>query len=260
VPTYKLVVMYDGSRFAGWQIQPGLPTVQGEIAGLLKRICDEPGLRVAGAARTDAGTHALGQVATFTSSRTWETARLHRALNRLLPSDIAVASAEEVDGSFHARRSAAGRVYLYRIACTPVLSPFLARWVHHYRRPLDVESMRRGASQLLGEHDFSSFRAAGDTSATPVKTIRRIEIADREGVVELTVEGTSFLQHMVRAIAGTLLEIGRGHWKASRMETILKARDRGKAGPTLPARGLCLVEVLYPETGGRRSLPGAENR
>lgn len=254
MPTYKLVVQYDGTRYAGWQIQPERPTVQGELLSRLRRICNQAELRVAGAARTDAGTHALGQVASFATGRDWPPQKLAYVLNRLLPLDISVLSAAPVAADFHARRSATGRVYRYQIACDPVLSPFLAPWVHHTRSPLNLEAMRRGARCFLGEHDFSSFRAAGDVSASPVKTMRSIEIERRSEMITITVEGSSFLQHMVRTMAGTLLEIGRGRWHPSRAEAILEARDRSFAGPTLPAKGLFLVEVLYGESP-RGSLP-----
>ena len=257
VPGYKLIVQYDGTRYAGWQVQPGLPTIQGELMSRLRRICDEPELRVAGAARTDAGTHSLGQVATFTTSRDWRPEPLLRALNRLLPADIAISRAETVPAGFHARRSATGRVYRYQIWCSETFSPFVARYAYHYRSHLDLEAMREGAEHLTGEHDFSSFRASADLSATPVKTMRRIEIEERDRMVIVTVEGSSFLQHMVRTMAGTLLEIARGRWQASRAATILQARDRGAAGPTLPARGLFLLEVLYgPEPSSSLPTPG----
>jgi tRNA pseudouridine38-40 synthase len=258
--TYKLVVQYDGTRYAGWQVQPGLPTIQGELTARLRRICNEPGLRVAGAARTDAGTHALGQVATFTTSRDWREGKLRHILNKLLPRDITVAESGEVPPEFHARRSASGRIYRYHIVTGDLLSPFLAPYAYHYRTPLDVEAMANGARALLGEHDFSSFRAAGNPSATPVKTIRRCEVIREGERVSCTVEGNSFLQHMVRIMAGTLLEVGRGRWDASRVKRILQARDRAAAGPTLPAHGLFLVRVLYEGPERRDALPEGENQ
>ena len=219
-----------------------------------------PGLRVAGAARTDAGTHALGQVATFSTSRDWREGKLQHVLNRLLPRDIAVTESEEVPPEFHARRSASGRIYRYDIVNGDILSPFLAPYAYHYRTLLDVEAMANGARAFLGEHDFSSFRATGDTSATPVKMIRRCVVIREEERVSCTVEGNSFLQHMVRSMAGTLLEVGRGRWDASRVERILQARDRAVAGPTLPAHGLFLVMVLYGGPQRRDVLPEGESR
>jgi len=250
LPSYKLVLEYDGTRYAGWQIQPDLPTIQGALLERLRRLFDDADLLVAGAARTDAGTHALGQVATFFSEKAWEPDRLRRSLNRLLPDDICVAGASLVPDGFHARRSAVGRIYRYQIVTGDHLSPFLAPFAHHYRARLDEAAMREGASHLLGEHDFSSFRAAGDTSATPVKTIRRSEIERRGDLIAYTVEGSSFLQHMVRTIAGTLLEVGRGHRRPGWVAEVVAAGRRDAAGPTLPAKGLFLERVLYPEAEG----------
>ncbi len=258
MPTYKLLIQYDGGRYAGWQIQPGLPTIQGELLDRLRRICDDPGLSLAGAARTDSGTHALGQVGTFRSEREWEPRRLRYAINGLLPPDIAVASAEVAPEGFHARRSATGRTYQYRISCSAILSPFVARYAHHHRGPLDLAAMREGALVLTGEHDFSSFKASADVSATPVKTISRCEVVLDAEIVSITVEGSSFLQHMVRTIAGTLLEVGRGRWHPRKVGEILLARQRAAAGPTLPARGLFLMSVTYVSPS-RGSLPAGEN-
>ena len=163
-----------------------------------------------------------------------------------------------VGETFHARRSAVGRIYRYQIACGEVLSPFTAPYVHHYRGDLDLDRLRAAASHFLGEHDFSSFRAAGDVSASRVKTIRSCSVVHEGDLIRFTVEGSSFLQHMVRTMAGTLLEVGRGRWEPGRVAEAIARRERSAAGPTLPARGLFLVEVLYPGEG-RGALPGGEN-
>jgi len=246
VPGYKLTIQYVGTRYAGWQVQAGPPTVQGEILSRLRRLFDEPDLLIAGAARTDAGVHARGQVASFASEKEWAPARLRRALNGLLPDDISVVAAEIAPPGFHARRSATGRIYRYQIATGEILSPFLAPFADHYRSGLDVEAMQRAAACLLGEHDFSAFRAAGDVSATPVKTLRRSDVTREGEIVAYTVEGTSFLQHMVRTIAGSLLDVGRGHRHPEWLAEVLRSRNRALAGPTSPARGLFLDRVLYP--------------
>jgi tRNA pseudouridine38-40 synthase len=246
MPTYKLTLEYVGTAYAGWQVQPSKRTVQGELLALMRRIFDEPGLLLAGAARTDAGVHARGQVASFTSTGEWEPRRLRRALNGNLPGDIAVVEVEIAGDAFHARRSAVGRIYRYQIATGEVLSPFLAPFAHHYRSDLDVAAMSRGASHLLGEHDFSAFRAAGDVSSTPVKTIRRSDLEQEGSLIVYTVEGTSFLQHMVRTIAGSLLDVGRGHRPPEWIAEALRSRDRARSGATLPAKGLSLQKVLYP--------------
>ena len=253
MPTYRLVLEYIGTRYAGWQVQPTAKTVQGELLSRLRRLFDEPGLLVAGAARTDAGVHARGQVASFVSAREWEPRRLRRALNGNLPEDIAVRSVEIVPDGFHARRSAIGRVYRYQILTGEVLTPFLAPFVHHFRPPLDSAAMQRAALHLQGEHDFSAFRAAADVSATTVKTLERSEVTTEGSLIAYTVQGTSFLQHMVRAIAGSLVDVGRGHRPPEWIAEVLRSRDRRAAGPTAPARGLFLERVLYP--GGSRQAP-----
>jgi tRNA pseudouridine38-40 synthase len=245
MPTYRLDLEYIGTRYAGWQIQPGLPTVQGEVQDRLRRILADPDLRLAGAARTDAGVHARGQVASFSTVRERDPVRLRSALNRLLPPDIGVLDAAAALEGFHARRSATARVYRYQVAEGEYLSPFLAPFAHHVRSPLDAAAMAEAAARLAGEHDFSSFRAAGDVSSTPVKTLLRSEVARAGGVVVYVVEGTSFLQHMVRTIAGTLVEVGRGRRPPAWIDEVLGARDRARAGPTLPAHGLCLETVRY---------------
>ena len=148
MPTYKLVIQYDGTAYAGWQVQRGLPTVQGELLGRLRMLCDDPGIKLAGAARTDSGTHALGQVGSFSTAREWEPSRLRRALNRLLPDDIAAEEIEQVDDGFHARRSATGRVYRYQIVSREVIPPFLARYAYHFRSALDLGPCERRPSPL----------------------------------------------------------------------------------------------------------------
>lgn len=245
MPTYKLVLEYVGTRYAGWQVQPDLPTVQGELAARLKRLFADENLIVSGAARTDAGVHARGQVASFHAERSWDPEALKRALNRLLPSDIGVLAASLEAEGFHARRSARGRIYRYQMAAGGYLSPFVAPFACHVRSTLDVAAMNEAAALLLGEHDFSSFKAAGDVSATPVKTLRRSEVVVDGALVAYVVEGTSFLQHMVRTIAGTLIEVGRGRRTPSWVGEVLRARSRSAAGPTAPAHGLALERVLY---------------
>lgn len=257
MPTYKLVLEYVGTRFVGWQIQPSEPTVQGDLIGCLRRLFDDPELQVAGAARTDSGTHAHGQVASFTSGKIWDPMRLRHALNRMLPEDIGVVESSLEEERFHARRSATGRIYRYQIATGDALSPFMAPFVHHHRADLDAGAMAEGATCLVGEHDFSSFRASGDVSSTSVKRIWRSDVRREGPLVIYTVAGTSFLQHMVRTIAGTLVEVGCGRRPPTWVGEVLEARDRAAAGPTLPARGLFLDRVLY---GPAPALPVRETR
>ncbi|MGH9869437.1 MAG: tRNA pseudouridine(38-40) synthase TruA [Candidatus Polarisedimenticolia bacterium] len=245
----KLTIEYVGTAYHGWQIQPGVPTVQGTLEDRLAVALRRP-VAARGAARTDAGVHALGQVASIQVDEGTDPGRLGRSLNALLPDDVAVRRIEEVPEGFHARHSARGRVYRYRILQGDAVSPFDRAFACHVRGRLDVDAMDEAARRLLGTRDFSSFRAAGDVSESPVKEMRcaRVERApDRDDLVVYTVEASSFLQHMVRALAGTLIEVGRGRRSPDDMEKVLAARDRSVAGPTAPARGLFLVQVLYPD-------------
>lgn len=248
MPVLRLLIEYVGTAYHGWQIQPGVPTVQGEIEKVLAVLLREP-VRAAGAARTDAGVHALGQVATVRVAGPADPRRLLRSLNALLPDDIAVRGVREAPDDFHARHSASGRVYRYQIVQGETVSPFQRPFAAHSRRHLDVPAMDEAARALIGVKDFSSFRAAGDVSETPVKEIRSSSVeltgAWQETIV-YTVEASSFLQYMVRNIAGTLIEVGRGRLPAGEMAAIVASRDRRRAGPTAPARGLCLMKVLYP--------------
>jgi tRNA pseudouridine38-40 synthase len=245
----KLVIAYEGTSYHGWQIQPGMPTIQGTLEERLATVLREP-VRLSGAARTDAGVHALGQVATLAITGAAEPRRLHRSINALLPEDVAVCRVEEVPAAFHARHSAIGRIYRYQITEGAWVPPFLRSYAAHALRPLDVEAMDEAARLLIGRADFSSFRASGDVSESPVKEIRASRVRREEGCIGLvtyTVEASSFLQHMVRNIVGTLIEVGRGRLHPSAIRGIVDARDRRAAGPTAPARGLFLMKVLYAE-------------
>lgn len=247
MPILKLTVEYVGTSYRGWQTQPGLATVQGILSDRLAVILRHPVVTY-GAARTDAGVHALGQVAHLETPDRVDAGRLRRSLNATLPPDIGVRLVEEMPRDFHARHSALGRIYRYQIVEGEFLSPFLRNFAAHSRAALDTDAMEEAAASLVGEHDFSSFRAAGDVSRTPVKRIARSDVR-REGsdrrLIVYTVEATSFLQHMVRNIAGTLMQVGLGRTRPAAIPEILAARDRREAGPTAPARGLFLVRVLY---------------
>ena len=249
MPNLKLTLEYLGTAYYGWQRQPGLPTIQEELERALSIALREP-VRASGAARTDAGVHARGQVVSAMTSRPVDPGRLARSLNALLPDDIAVRCVEIVPDAFHARHSARGRLYQYKVAVGEHCSPFLMQTAAWSRRALDVEAMDVAARMLEGEHDFSSFRSSGDQSESPVKTIWSSRVTrdpHAEGLLCYSVEGNSFLQHMVRAIAGTLIEVGRGRRPAAEMRRILEARNRAAAGTTAPARGLTLIVVRYPD-------------
>ena len=265
---WKLTLSYDGTRFNGWQVQPGLPTVQGELQAALGRVLD---LRVAetplpqGSGRTDAGVHALGQVASFELEAPIPAENLQRALNRTLPASIRVLECRKVRPEFHARHSAVAKTYEYRIFRGGLCSPFLAPYVHVCTWKLEMDALGEAALDVVGEHDFVSL-AASDPDATvraltedgselapgagksTVRTILSSEWTEEGGeLLIFRVRGNGFLHHMVRNLVGTMLEIGRGQFPAGSMRGILAARSRSAAGPTAPARGLFLHSVEYPE-------------
>ncbi len=248
-------VEYDGTHFHGWQTQqPGVRTVQGELELALARIADHP-VRIHCAGRTDAGVHALEQVIHFDSHAT----RAHRAwvlgTNVNLPSDCCVRWACTPGADFHARFSAIARHYRYRILTRPTRSALerdRALWVHH---DLDLKRMRVAGAALVGEHDFSSFRAAGCQARNPVRQLHYLELVDQDGCIELRLGANGFLQHMVRNIVGVLIAIGRGEAPTDWTRELLAARDRTLGGVTAPAQGLYFVRADYPVTIG---LPQAE--
>lgn len=241
---YRLILEYDGTDYSGWQIQPRERTVQATLEEAVERLLGHPA-RVFAAGRTDAGVHALGQVACFETVRTLETGIILRALNALTPSDLAVRSAELVPNDFDPRRSARLREYVYRIANRRMPSPFWRRYSWHIAPPLAVDRMEAAAAFLVGEHDFTSFRAAGCDAATPVRRVTCSRVTRQNEMVVYTIEGTAFLRHMVRNIVGTLAEVGLGKREAGEVQTLLQLRDRAKAAATAPAHGLCLTRVHY---------------
>jgi tRNA pseudouridine38-40 synthase len=250
-------------------VQPNGRSVQQELEKAIERLCGEP-VRVTGAGRTDAGVHARGQVASLRAPRELPLKAWTAGLNALLPDDVACLRAEAAPEGFDARRWARGKRYTYTILESAVRSPLERGRAWQIRRPLDVDAMRRGRPALLGVHDFSAFRAADCPARTTVREVRRLDI-DRSGPrIELVLEATAFLKHMVRNIVGTLVELGHGRREADSLPALLEGRDRTQAGPTAPAHGLVLDEVFYlpgnadPSTsrgGGRaggRNPPGEE--
>ncbi len=236
----KIHVAYDGSGFHGWQVQPGLPTIQGELESILGDIEGQP-VHVAGSGRTDAGVHALCQVAAFTLVNPIPLANLRRAINRLLPAAVRVLLAEEVHADFHPRYDAKAKTYEYRIVRGEVCSPFEWPYVHHYPYPLDEPRMSEFARALEGEHDFTVFAAADDRDAEGKSKVRRVfssELTSAAGRITYRIRGSGFLKHMVRNIAGTLIEAGKGNLADM-------TRLPGKSGPTAPAKGLFLIGVEY---------------
>ena len=240
----KLTLEYDGTGFVGWQLQPNGRSVQEELEKGIARLCGEP-VRVTGAGRTDAGVHARGQVASLRAPRELPLKAWTAGLNALLPDDVACIRAEIAPDGFDARRWARGKRYSYAILQTAVRSPLERARAWEIRRPLDVEAMRRAAPALIGMHDFSALRASDCPARTTLREVRRLEIRERGPRVELIVEATAFLKHMVRNIVGTLVEVGHGRRDAGSLAALLESRDRTRAGPTAPPHGLTLEEVFY---------------
>lgn len=249
----KLVLAYDGSQFSGWQVQPARPTVQGLLQDAIERITGERVLPQ-GSGRTDAGVHALAQVASFHSSSSIPSENMVKALNSLLPPSIRVFSVEEAPADFHARHGAKAKTYEYRLYRGGICPPFLANFVTHHPYPLDEAAMAEAAGRIVGEHDFTSFAAVDPEKGPPQET------DDARGSVRIVfssewkrsgdelvyrVRGNGFLHHMVRNLVGTFLLVGKGTLQATEIDKILAARKRSAAGPTAPAEGLYQVSVEY---------------
>ena len=246
----RLLIAYHGAPFHGWQIQSSVETVEGALTDAVAQLLGRR-VKVQGASRTDAGVHALGQVACFEDGGRHTPEVYVRALNRLTPRGIAVVHADRSVGPFHPRHDARGKQYRYRIQEGYAVSPLLADRTWHHAGQLDVAAMDEAAGALVGEHDFSSFRAAGCDAASPVRVIRRVRVRRvDEGplgrVVEVEIAGSAFLKYMVRNIVGTLITVGRGRRPAEWVGEVLRARDRGAAGVTAPAHGLVLERIHYP--------------
>ena len=240
----RLTLEYDGTEYKGWQVQPSSPTIQGVLEEALAVLLKQK-VRIHGSGRTDAGVHALGQVANFVCADGQDVTRIQRSLNALIPNDITVRTVEVAPGPFDARRDAKKRVYEYRLWNHPWRSVFNERYAWHVLRPLCVDAMREALPELEGEHDFSCFQASGCDAATPVRQVYRNELFEWEGLWVYRIEATGYLRHMVRNIVGTLVEVGLGERDAGELLALIQARDRRAAGPTAPARGLFLVEVCY---------------
>jgi len=284
--TWKLTLSYDGTGFSGWQIQPGEPTIQGELQSALRRVTGESPLPQ-GSGRTDTGVHALGQVASFNLQANIPAENLLLALNRTLPAAIRIIDAKTMPGAFHARHSAIAKTYEYRIFRGTICPPFLARYVHACPWPMDVELLQKSARLFEGEHNFLSFSATdpdqATRNATPgaefVEGLTRPGLPGKQGAIRTVfsstwehrqsesgnlliyrVRGDGFLHHMVRNLVGTMLDVGRGHLAIERIPAILAARSRSVAGPTAPAQGLFLHSVEYDEqqliqSGSKIALP-----
>ena len=251
----RLTVEYDGTGLSGWQRQDNAPTVQGHLEDALAKFLEHP-VTVGGASRTDAGVHARGQVASFRTERTFPLHGIVRGVNGLLPWQVSILAAADVDDEWHPRFSSTGKQYRYLLLSRPERSP---RWVTrawHRRARLDMDAMREAATHLIGEHDFAAFRSADCTAKTTNRRLDTIELSrpypDAPDIIAVDVRGNAFLRNMVRIVAGTLVHVGDGHIKPAQVGEILAGRDRTRAGQTAPPHGLELVSVFYE---GRRPLP-----
>lgn len=253
--TIRLLIEYDGTDYHGWQSQREGGTIQDILEDAIRGICGES-VRLTGASRTDAGVHALGQVAVFGTDSAHSPDVFQRALNATLPHDIRILAADESAPSFHPRHAALSKSYFYIISISRTPSAFLGRYCWTIPYPLDLAAMQLAAEALVGEHDFSAFMGAGCSSRHQVRTISSLEVMPLREIsfmtvslpgdfIKIRIEANAFLRHMVRNIVGTLVEIGKGRMEAGMMQTLLAGRDRTKAGPTAPAQGLFLEQVIY---------------
>lgn len=243
----KLTIEYDGSRYDGWQRlgkNSGQMTIQGKIEEVLKKMTGED-IELDGSGRTDAGVHAYAQVANFHTNTTMKCYEIKHYLNRYLPRDIAVFEVEEVDERFHSRLNVKSKKYIYRIAIGEVPSVFDRKYTYYCFDRLDVAAMKKAAVYLIGRHDFKAFSSIKKTNKSTVREIYDIDIYNDGREIQITVHGSGFLYNMVRIIAGTLIEVGKGERKPEDMKCILDSRDREQAGVTAPAQGLFLLEVEY---------------
>ena len=243
--TIKLTIEYEGTNYCGWQAQVGGNTIQQIVARAIENVTGGP-VKLHGSGRTDAGVHALGQVAHFQSDTTIPAENLVHAINQQLPPDIVIRDARDVPDDFHARYGAKRKTYRYTILQQPTRPVVGRRFAHWISRPLDVDRMRAGAAFLVGEHDFSAFESKSDKSSG-VRTIERLDVRSDGGRIEIEVTANGFLYNMVRGIAGTLIDVGRGALEPAGVQRILESRERSEAGPTAPACGLCLISVEYDE-------------
>jgi tRNA pseudouridine38-40 synthase len=241
----KLLIEYDGTKYRGWQVQPKGPTIQGVLEEKIELLTGNP-VRLFGSGRTDAGVHALGQVAHFKTKNPMDISSMRRALNSLLPSDIVIQRIEEVHEGFHARKDSKSKVYEYRILNRNLRSAFQRGYVWHIPQKLNLTEMKKATQSLIGEHDFSAFRTVGSPTRTTVRRVIRAEWKrGRDGLIRFEIEANGFLKQMVRSIIGTLVEVGKGKINDVEFRKILESKDRKKAGPTAPAHGLFLEEVRY---------------
>lgn len=242
----RLLIAYHGKNYHGWQIQGAIPTVEGAITDAVEQMTGHR-LKVRGSSRTDAGVHARGQVACFEEVVERSLGAWYGGLNRWTPADVTVLAVDRVGDDFHPRHNSRGKVYTYRISTSALRDPMSEDRAWQFGRALDIAAMQKAASYLVGEHDFSSFRAVGCDASSPVRRIRRVTVEqESRTMVKITVEGNAFLKYMVRNLAGTLAWVGKGSRPAEWVGEVLEARDRQAAGQTAPAHGLILERIFYP--------------
>lgn len=251
MPRIKCIVSYDGTGFSGYQVQPGKRTVQGELEKAIEKLNKGKSIRVSASGRTDAGVHARGQVIHFDTTLEIEPARWLIALNSLLPDEIAVHSVDIARPDFHARFDAVGKEYRYFLLPSKHRDPFQRNYAHQFQYELDLDAMREAAMKLLGTHDFTSFCSAKTEVEDRVRTLKKIDFFEENGLLVFRFIGDGFLYNMVRILVGTLLEVGTGRRAADSMLQLLEDQDRTKAGKTAPGHGLYLWKVFYDEEDHR---------
>lgn len=240
----KLILEYDGSNYHGWQSQANASSIQGVLEKAVSKLTGES-CQIIGSGRTDAGVHALGQVANFFTNSKIPSEKFSYAINNLLPPDIVIKKSEEAGSDFHARFSATGKKYIYRIRNSIQPSALYRNKELHVRTPLDVTLMQASALYFLGEHDFAAFQASGSSVKTTVRKIYEIKLTNNDDIISLEITGNGFLYNMVRIITGTLIDVGVEKLKANDISEILQSRDRRRAGKTVPPYGLYLAQVFY---------------
>lgn len=250
----RLTVAYDGTNYCGWQIQPNGITIQEVLENCLEDLTGKK-TEIMGASRTDAGVHALGNIAVFDTDMRMPGEKFSFALNQRLPEDIRIQKSEEVPPDFHPRYRESEKTYVYRILNRQFPIPTQRLYAHFTYIPLDTARMREAGSYLIGEHDFKSFCGAGAQVKTTVRTIKEVSVSRKDDLITIKIRGNGFLYNMVRIIAGSLMEIGGGMYPPEHMKEILEARDRQAAGPTAPARGLTLAEIRYPDQTAEEETP-----
>jgi tRNA pseudouridine38-40 synthase len=244
VRNISLILAYDGTRYHGWQCQPDVVTIEETVRGAVQRILDHE-IKVYAGARTDSGVHALGQVVNFHTEKAIGHSNLIKGLNSLLPADIRVMGASDVDAAFHARYSARSKTYVYCILSDAFNSPFLSRYVLHWPWNLDLHAMNEALRWIRGEHDFSAFKKKDEPYKSPVREVRHARFVRRGKMIYFVIEGTGFLRYMVRTIVGTAFLVGQGKVSPLGFKEILESRERERAGQTMPACGLFLKKIRY---------------